>query len=377
MPQAALRQLCTRFCAKEIIRRLPATVSPILPQNGNHGAAKGNDLRFSVLRVAVEHNAAVQIHVPNLYRPDRRGAAPAVQKKIDNHPVPIFRKGRFANVGLFQQCGQLRIRIGFLHGFLGLVQGDIQTGQPLLIAPREKGFQNPHVAVDTIWRKPRLPHGNNHIVQICLVGVVQDECNLPFMFSPADIETIMRQIYAQWDTDRYWELLNRFDLPVKQELGSFSKGMKVKMNFAIALAHHAELLLLDEATSGLDPVMRDDMLDLLLDFVQSEERGVFFSTHIMSDLSKIADYIAFLHEGRLLFFESKDELIYHYGLIHCGEKLFREIDRGDILAWRKQDYEYQILVADREAAARKYKGCVIDPATLDDIMLLYIKGGSL
>lgn len=82
-------------------------------------------------------------------------------------------------------------------------------------------------------------------------------------------------------------------------------------------------------------------------------------------------------QRRLLFFESKDELIYHYGLIHCGEKLFREIDRGDILAWRKQDYEYQILVADREAAARKYKGCVIDPATLDDIMLLYIKGGSL
>ena len=112
------------------------------------------------------------------------------------------------------------------------------------------------------------------------IGVVQDECNLPFMFSPADIETIMRQIYAQWDSNRYWELLNRFDLPVKQEIGSFSKGMKVKMNFAIALAHHAELLLLDEATSGLDPVMRDDMLDLLLDFVQSEERAFSF-LHIL------------------------------------------------------------------------------------------------
>lgn len=194
------------------------------------------------------------------------------------------------------------------------------------------------------------------------------------MFSPADIETIMRQIYAQWDSNRYWELLNRFDLPVKQEIGSFSKGMKVKMNFAIALAHHAELLLLDEATSGLDPVMRDDVLDLLLDFVQSEKHGVLFSTHIMSDLSKIADYIAFLHEGKLLFFKSKDELIYRYGLIHCGEKLFREIDHDDILAWRKQDYEYQILVADREAAARKYKGSVIDPATLDSIMLLNIRG---
>ena len=158
---------------------------------------------------------------------------------------------------------------------------------------------------------------------------------------------------------------------------NLSHEKEVKMNFAIALAHHAELLLLDEATSGLDPVMRDDVLDLLLDFVQSEKHGVLFSTHIMSDLSKIADYIAFLHEGKLLFFKSKDELIYRYGLIHCGEKLFREIDRGDILAWRKQDYEYQILVADREAAARKYKGCVLDPATLDDIMLLYIKGGSL
>lgn len=111
--------------------------------------------------------------------------------------------------------------------------------------------------------------------------------------------------------------------------------MKVKMNFAIALAHHAELLLLDEATSGLDPVMRDDMLDLLLDFVQSEERGVLFSTHIMSDLSKIADYIAFLHKGRLLFFESKDELIYHYGLIHCGENYFEKLTVA--IYWRGEN----------------------------------------
>ena len=141
LPQAVLRELCSRFRAKEVVCRLPATVSPILPQNGNHGAAKGNDLRFSVLRVAVEHNAAVQIHVPNLYRPDRRGAAPAVQKKVDNHPVPIFRKGRFANVGLFQKCGQLRIRIGFLYGFLGLVQGDIQTGKPCSLHQEKKDFR--------------------------------------------------------------------------------------------------------------------------------------------------------------------------------------------------------------------------------------------
>ena len=131
--------------------------------------------------MAVEHNAAVQIHVPNLYRPDRRGAAPAVQKKVDNHPVPIFRKGCLANVGLFQKRSQLRVRIGFLDGFLGLVEWDIQAGNPLLIAPREKGFENPCVAVDTVRRKPRVPHGNNHSVQVCLLeqGNVRSRVQVP------------------------------------------------------------------------------------------------------------------------------------------------------------------------------------------------------
>lgn len=206
------------------------------------------------------------------------------------------------------------------------------------------------------------------------IGVVQDECNLPLMFTVSDIDTVMRRIYTNWDRRRYYDLIEKFHLPHTQPISTFSKGMKVKLNFTIALAHNAKLLLLDEATSNLDPVMRDDVLDLLLDFVQNEENGVLFSTHITSDLSKIADYIAFLHEGKLLFYKTKDALIYQYGVIHCGEKLFRQMDSNDRLAWRKRDYEYQILVADRNAMSRKYKNCVIDPATLDDIMLLYIRG---
>lgn len=206
------------------------------------------------------------------------------------------------------------------------------------------------------------------------IGVVQDECNLPLMFTASDIETVMRRIYKNWDSARYWELIEKFCLPHTQSISAFSKGMKVKLNFAIALAHKSKLLILDEATSSLDPVMRDDVLDLLLDFVQDEENGVLFSTHITSDLSKIADYIAFLHKGKLLFYKPKDELIYHYGLIHCGEKRFQQIDSSDRLAWRKQDYEYQILVANRDEMAKKYKDCIIDPATLDDIMLLFIRG---
>ena len=206
------------------------------------------------------------------------------------------------------------------------------------------------------------------------VGIVQDECNLPLMFTASDIETVMKRIYTNWDSTRYHELIDKFELPLKQTISTFSKGMKVKLNFAIALAHKSRLLLLDESTSNLDPVMRDDILDMLLDFVQDEENSVLFSSHITSDLSKIADYVAFLHEGKLLFCKPKDELIYRYGLVHCGEKLFRQIDSSDILAWRKQDYEYQILVADRVAFEKKYKGCIIDPATLDDIMLMYIRG---
>lgn len=206
------------------------------------------------------------------------------------------------------------------------------------------------------------------------VGIVQDACNLPAMFSPRDIERVMRRIYANWDSPRYWALIAQFRLPHGQPVSALSRGMKAKLNFAVALAHGARLLILDEATSSLDPVMRDDILDLLLDFVQDEENGVLFSTHITGDLARIADNIAFLHQGRLLFCKPKDELIYHYGLLHCGEQLFRQLDCGDMLAWCRKDYEYQVLVSRRDAVLRKYGNCVMDPASLDDIMRLYIRG---
>jgi ABC-2 type transport system ATP-binding protein len=150
--------------------------------------------------------------------------------------------------------------------------------------------------------------------------------------------------------------------------------MKIKLNFAVALSHDPQLLILDEATSGLDPVMRDDMLDILLDFVQDESKSVLFSSHITSDLEKIADYVAFLHKGELIFCKKKDDLIYHYGLVHCKTAEFEKIEKSDILAYRKQDFEWQVLVENREAAVKKYKNTVVDHATIDEIMLLFIRG---
>lgn len=131
---------------------------------------------------------------------------------------------------------------------------------------------------------------------------------------------------------------------------------------------------MDEATSGLDPVMRDDILDIFLAFVQDEDHAILVSSHITSDLEKAADYIVFIHEGKVIFQKSKDELIYQYGIIKCGAAQFDAIDPKDIEAYRKQDYEYQVLVTDKSAVQKKYPKALIDIPTIDEIMLLYIKG---
>ena len=150
--------------------------------------------------------------------------------------------------------------------------------------------------------------------------------------------------------------------------------MKMKLSIAVALSHHSQLLILDEATSGLDPVVRDDILDMFLEFVQDEGHSILVSSHITSDLEKVADYIVFIHQGKVVFVKPKDELRYQYGVLRCGKAQFEEIDRADMVAWRRQDYEWEVLVADREAARRKYPKAVVDPATIDEIMLLYVKG---
>lgn len=206
------------------------------------------------------------------------------------------------------------------------------------------------------------------------IGVVFDDCHLPDLFTATEIERFISKIYSSWEHRTYEQYLNKFDLPLNKSVKDFSKGMKVKLSFAIALSHNPKLLILDEATSGLDPVMRDEVLDILLDFVQDETHSVLFSSHITSDLEKVADYITFIHNGKVLFSKTKDELIYHYGIIHCGAAAFDKLDKSEIISYRKKDYEWQVLVAEREAAQKEYKNCVIDNATLDDIMLLYVKG---
>lgn len=206
------------------------------------------------------------------------------------------------------------------------------------------------------------------------IGVVFDGNNYPEIFSARKLNRVMKDIYHSWEEHTFLNLLKKFSLPTDKPIKQFSKGMKMKLAIAVALSHNSKLLILDEATSGLDPVIRDDILDILLDFAQDETHSILISSHITTDLEKIADYIVFIHEGQVVFSKPKDELIEQYGIIKCGAAQFEALDKSDIIVYRKMDYEWQVLVADRVAMKKKYPKALIDSASIDEIMLLYVKG---
>ncbi len=207
------------------------------------------------------------------------------------------------------------------------------------------------------------------------IGVVFDGNNYPEIFSTRKLNRVMKDIYHSWEEHTFLNLLKKFSLPTDKPIKQFSKGMKMKLAIAVALSHNSKLLILDEATSGLDPVIRDDILDILLDFAQDETHSILISSHITTDLEKIADYIVFIHEGQVVFSKLKDELIEQYGIIKCGAAQFEALDKSDIIVYRKMDYEWQVLVADRAAMKKKYPKTLIDSVSIDEIMLLYVKGG--
>ncbi|MDX9917755.1 MAG: ABC transporter ATP-binding protein [Gudongella sp.] len=206
------------------------------------------------------------------------------------------------------------------------------------------------------------------------IGVVLDESNFYIDLNPNDISKVMGNIYKNWDNNIFFSYLKQFNLPKNKTIRDLSKGMKMKLSIAIALSHQPDLLILDEPTSGLDPIVRNEILDIFLDFIQDEEKSILFSTHITSDLDKIADYISFIHGGELVLTENKDELINDYGIIKCGKEDFNKIDKDHMIGYRKNQFGYEILISNKENAQIKYKGLALDSVNLEDIMLFYIRG---
>lgn len=206
------------------------------------------------------------------------------------------------------------------------------------------------------------------------IGVVYDGDNFPAYWTAEQLSDVMQGLYANWDNDLFKKYLNDFRLLPNQKIKSYSRGMTMKLAVAAALSHHPQLLILDEATSGLDPIMRDDMLDVFLEFVQDENHSILLSSHITSDLEKIADYITFIHNGKLIMAASKNDLVYNFAVMRCKESQFLELNPGDILVYRKRDYQIDVLVSNGNEIQRKYRNAVIDHVSVDEIMLLLVKG---
>ena len=206
------------------------------------------------------------------------------------------------------------------------------------------------------------------------IGVVYDSNNFPEYLTAKQLADILGRIYSKWDDFCFEQFLRRFGLPESQKIKSYSRGMSMKLAIAVALSHDSKLLILDEATSGLDPIMRDEILDVLLEFVKQENHSILLSSHITSDLEKIADYIVFIHNGEIILNKTKDELIYEYGVIRCSENDFYNILPEDILSSMKKDYQIDVLIKNKKLMEKKYKNLIIDSVSLDEIMLLLAKG---
>ena len=179
----------------------------------------------------------------------------------------------------------------------------------------------------------------------------------------------MALTYKNWDSRGYQDFLKRFSLPEKKRFQDYSRGMKMKLGLAVALSHKARLLLLDEATSGLDPVARDQVVDILLDFARQGDNAVLISSHIVSDLEKLCDYVAFLHKGKIMLYEEKDFLLGEYGMVHCTKDQLDAIPREAILHKKVTPYSAEALV--KRSAVQS--GTHVSPISMEDLFIYMSK----
>ena len=206
------------------------------------------------------------------------------------------------------------------------------------------------------------------------IGVVFDGNTFTESLNLIKLNNILKNIYVNWNEDLYFKYVDKMQLPLKKKFKEFSKGMKMKLSIIVSFSHNAKLLILDEATSGLDPVVRDEILDLFLDFIQDENNGILVSSHITSDLEKVSDYIVFIDKGKVIFFESKDKILYEYGILKCTEDELDKVDKRYILKQIKTNYGYDAIITNKEEIKKQYSNLVVDNCTIDELMVIYTKG---
>ena len=207
------------------------------------------------------------------------------------------------------------------------------------------------------------------------LGVVLDDSFLSFYLTPKQVNSVMKEFYKNWNEEKFFTYLKEFKLPLKKLIKDFSSGMKMKLKIAVALSHAPKALVLDEPTSGLDPIVRNEILDIFRKYIlEDETRSILLSSHITSDLEHIADYIVFIHEGKILFTLPTSELLENFGIVKCSEEEFQKIKKEDYLRYKKEKYSYEVLVSDKTKFKTKYELKTIDKPSIDEIMLFYVKG---
>ncbi|MBF1276613.1 ABC transporter ATP-binding protein [Parvimonas micra] len=202
------------------------------------------------------------------------------------------------------------------------------------------------------------------------LGIVFDDLLVPEEMTLIDVEKFCSRVYSKWNKNSFYKFKEKFNLPEKKIIKNYSRGMKMKLSMAVALSHNAELLILDEATSGLDPIVREEILDLLLDFMQDENHTILISSHILSDLEKVADYIAFINNGKILFMETKDELKENYGICTLSNEEVTSIDEEAIVGRRVHSFGQELLVKKNLIP----NGIIFQKPSIEDIMIYFVKG---
>ncbi len=201
------------------------------------------------------------------------------------------------------------------------------------------------------------------------IGVVMDEAGIPECLTAKQVGKVMKHTFRQWNEDEYARLLKKLSLPENKPFKNFSRGMKMKLGIAIAMSHGAKLLLLDEPTSGLDPVVRDEVVEMFYDFTRDENHSILISSHIVSDLEKLCDYIAFLHKGKLLLCEEKDELLSEYGIIHCTPEQLSELDAKAIKYKKETPYGTTVMVSRRDVSDT----LKVSPISIEELFVFMVK----
>ena len=204
------------------------------------------------------------------------------------------------------------------------------------------------------------------------IGVVYDEMGFHEFMTGRDINIMMKNIYRNWDEDVFFENLKKFSLPSKKKCGAFSRGMRMKLQIAVALSHHARLLIMDEPTSGLDPIVRNEIINIFREFVVEEDHTILLSSHITSDLEKIADEVVFINGGHIVLSGNKDEILEKHGILKCKKDALAEISESLIVSSEVSEYGVCVLVNDRHAAEKLYPDMVIERAGLEEIMIYYV-----